>query len=230
MRATAPPVADSDEAVLSRSGMEALEAERTIEAEGRVENLRELIGVAGEFDANRGLERAPPRRSRRSTSSCSRSRCWRPGLARTDEELVTLMTLHNAKGGARVRGRAHDRHAEKGFPALRARSRGTSLEEERRPGYVGGDARQAHATLTYAQSAQPVRGGASTAVALPRPRSRRSSSSASRRDEGRSGPGRASGGASGPGRARRRHRRQPTASRATASATTSSTRASARAW
>ena len=36
--------------------IEALEAERTIEAEGRVENLEELVGVAGEFDANRELE------------------------------------------------------------------------------------------------------------------------------------------------------------------------------
>ena len=36
--------------------IEALEAERTIEAEGRIENLEELVGVAGEFDANRELE------------------------------------------------------------------------------------------------------------------------------------------------------------------------------
>ena len=36
--------------------LEALEAERTIEAEGRIENLEELVGVAREFDANRELE------------------------------------------------------------------------------------------------------------------------------------------------------------------------------
>ncbi len=36
--------------------LEALAAERTIEAEGRVENLEELVGVAAEFDANRELE------------------------------------------------------------------------------------------------------------------------------------------------------------------------------
>ena len=47
------------EAVLSESGyIEALEAERTIEAEGRVENLQELVGVA------RGVRRQPRARGR----------------------------------------------------------------------------------------------------------------------------------------------------------------------
>ena len=46
----------------------ALEAERTIEAQGRIENLEELVEVAREFDA------AAEERRRRSTSSCSRSR------------------------------------------------------------------------------------------------------------------------------------------------------------
>ena len=42
------------EAVLTRSGtLEALEAERTIEARGRIENLEELVGVAREFRAER---------------------------------------------------------------------------------------------------------------------------------------------------------------------------------
>ena len=42
------------EAVLARSGtIEALEAERTIEARGRIENLEELVGVAREFKAER---------------------------------------------------------------------------------------------------------------------------------------------------------------------------------
>ena len=31
--------------------MEALEAERTIEAQGRIENLEELVNVAAEYDA-----------------------------------------------------------------------------------------------------------------------------------------------------------------------------------
>ncbi|MGH9155927.1 MAG: ATP-dependent helicase, partial [Acidimicrobiales bacterium] len=44
-------VADTVEAVLERTGyMAELEAERSIESVGRIENLRELVGVAREFD------------------------------------------------------------------------------------------------------------------------------------------------------------------------------------
>src|SRR5215204_7131888 len=44
------PVAELVERVLERSGyLEALEAERTIEAQGRMENLQELVGVAREY-------------------------------------------------------------------------------------------------------------------------------------------------------------------------------------
>ena len=51
------PVAELLEALLERSGyMDYLKAERTIEAEGRIENLEELVGVASEFDANRAVE------------------------------------------------------------------------------------------------------------------------------------------------------------------------------
>ena len=51
------PVAELLRALLERSGyLDALRAERTIEAEGRIENLEELVGVAAEFDANRALE------------------------------------------------------------------------------------------------------------------------------------------------------------------------------
>ena len=46
------PVGELLEAVLSRTGyVEALEAERTIEAQGRIENLEELVEVGREFDA-----------------------------------------------------------------------------------------------------------------------------------------------------------------------------------
>ena len=111
--------------------VDALEAERTIEAQGRLENLQELVEVAREFDAHR------PRRPRtRSTSSCSRSRSWpTPTRARDDEGLVTLMTLHNAKGleypivfmiGCEEGVFPHSRSIDEG-----------SLEEERRLCYVG---------------------------------------------------------------------------------------------
>ena len=73
-------VGDLLESVLEETGyLEALEAERTIEAQGRLENLHELIGVAREFDANWEGEHGPRRRSPSSCSSCrctpSRTRC-----------------------------------------------------------------------------------------------------------------------------------------------------------
>ena len=46
------PIGDLLEAILHETGyLEALEAERTIEAQGRIENLEELVEVAREFDA-----------------------------------------------------------------------------------------------------------------------------------------------------------------------------------
>src|SRR5207248_2872385 len=45
-------IAELLEAVVSQTGyVEALEAERTIEAQGRIENLQELVEVGREFDA-----------------------------------------------------------------------------------------------------------------------------------------------------------------------------------
>jgi DNA helicase II / ATP-dependent DNA helicase PcrA len=57
--ATDANVADVLEAVLERTGyLEALEAERTIEARGRIENLEELVGVAREYDSSGAQERS----------------------------------------------------------------------------------------------------------------------------------------------------------------------------
>ena len=114
--------------------LEALEAERTIEAEGRIENLEELVGVAAEFDANRELEGESEVRRWRSSCSRSRSSPSRTTL-RDDERLVTLMTLHNAKGLEYtivfIIG------CEDGvFPHSRSLDEG-GVEEERRLCYVG---------------------------------------------------------------------------------------------
>ena len=69
------PVGDLLEAVLHESGyLEALEAERTIEAQGRIENLEELVEVAREFDRPSRPRTTPTPRWRRSSS---RSR-WSP--------------------------------------------------------------------------------------------------------------------------------------------------------
>ena len=129
------PVAEVLQATLSETGyLEALEAERTIEAEGRVENLEELIGVAAEFDANHELEgegEVPPLEEFLQQISLYTEQ---DGL-REDESLVTLMTLHNAKGleydTVFIVG------CEEGsFPHMRALEEGGE-EEERRLCYVG---------------------------------------------------------------------------------------------
>jgi DNA helicase-2/ATP-dependent DNA helicase PcrA len=86
------PVAELLEAVLSRSGyIEALEAERTFEAQGRIENLEELVGVAREFDSSAEEHSLDAFLAQIALVSDADTR-------RDDSGQVTLMTLHNAKG------------------------------------------------------------------------------------------------------------------------------------
>ncbi|HUF34136.1 MAG TPA: UvrD-helicase domain-containing protein [Acidimicrobiales bacterium] len=114
------------EAALARSGYLAeLEAEHTVEAQGRIEVLAELVGVAKDFtDIDELLEMV--------------------GLVSDTDQLeagedassVTLMTLHSAKGleypVVFVIG------MEDGvFPHLRSLGEPHQLEEERRLAYVG---------------------------------------------------------------------------------------------
>jgi DNA helicase-2/ATP-dependent DNA helicase PcrA len=124
------------EATLRETGyLEALAAERTVEAEGRVENLEELVGVAAEFDVNRELEgesETPPLEEFLQQISLYTEQ---DGLRPEDESLITLMTLHNAKGleydTVFVVG------CEEGaFPHMKALEEGGE-EEERRLCYVG---------------------------------------------------------------------------------------------
>ena len=99
------------EAVLARSGTrEALEAERTIEARGRIENLEELVGVAREFRAER--EEPTLAAFLQEISLVSDQ----DALA-DSESLVTLMTIHNAKG-LEFRARVPDRDGGGDLPAL----------------------------------------------------------------------------------------------------------------
>jgi DNA helicase-2/ATP-dependent DNA helicase PcrA len=142
-------VAELLEAVLSESGyIEALEAERTIEAEGRIENLQELVGVAAEFDANRELEGeselAPLEEFLEQISLFTEQ----DNLKR-DEELVTLMTLHNAKG-LEYRAVFMIGCEDGVFPHSRAIDEGM-LEEERRLCYVGLTRARERLTLTHAR-------------------------------------------------------------------------------
>src|SRR3954447_24604525 len=88
------PVGDLLEAVLNETGyLDTLEAERTFEAQGRIENLQELIAAAQEFDATAepDANTVGDYLQRTSLSSDADTR-------RDDEGVVTLMTLHNAKG------------------------------------------------------------------------------------------------------------------------------------
>ena len=129
------PVAELLEATLERSGyLDALRAERTIEAEGRIENLEELIGVAREFDANREVEGASELRPLEEFLQAISLYTDQDDLER-GESRVTLMTLHNAKGleysAVFMIG------CEEGvFPHTRALEEGEE-EEERRLAYVG---------------------------------------------------------------------------------------------
>ena len=129
-------------AVLERSGtLEAYEAERTIEARGRIENLEELVGSAQEY----------------------RARVEEPALAGFLEEVqlqsdqdtlssetaqVTLMTIHNAKG-LEYRVVFLIGMEEGIFPHSRS-IEDNEVEEERRLAYVGMTRAMERLTLTHA--------------------------------------------------------------------------------
>jgi DNA helicase-2/ATP-dependent DNA helicase PcrA len=138
------PVGDLLEALLSQTGyVEALEAERTIEAQGRVENLEQLVEGARTFDAQAA--------SGEDTLAAYLQEIALVADAdsRSDEGLVTLMTLHNAKGLEYpivfITG------CEDGvFPHSRAIDEG-GLEEERRLFYVGITRAMRQLYLTHAR-------------------------------------------------------------------------------
>jgi DNA helicase-2/ATP-dependent DNA helicase PcrA len=143
--ATDASVATIVEAVLDRSGyLESLEAERTIEARGRIENLEELIGVAREYDAGgdeRSLSGFLQEISLYSDQDALRS-------DEDDGGQVTLMTLHNAKG-LEFRAVFMIGVEEGIFPHARSIEE-NSLEEERRLAYVGMTRAKERLVLTHA--------------------------------------------------------------------------------
>src|SRR5256714_2427269 len=115
--------------VLDRSGyMEALEVERTIEAQGRIENLQELVGVAQEYQHTASGPRLSNFLHEISLYSDQ-------AAIRGEQSLVTLMTLHNAKG-LEFRAVFMIGMEEGIFPHSRSLEE-NSLEEERRLAYVG---------------------------------------------------------------------------------------------
>jgi DNA helicase-2/ATP-dependent DNA helicase PcrA len=137
------PVGEILQETLSETGyLEALEAERTIEAQGRIENLEELVRVGREYDlanAEGSLEEFLQQISLLADADSLKD----------DEGLVTLMTLHNAKGLefpiVFIIG------MEDGvFPHSRALDEG-AVEEERRLAYVGITRAMRDLTLTSAR-------------------------------------------------------------------------------
>jgi DNA helicase-2/ATP-dependent DNA helicase PcrA len=139
------PVDELLQAVLERSGtLEALEAERTIEARGRIENLQELVGVAKEHRARDDVE------STLSTFLQEISLASDQDELRAGEPLVTLMTLHNAKG-LEYRAVFLIGMEEGIFPHIRAIEE-NAIEEERRLCYVGITRAMERLTLTHAMA------------------------------------------------------------------------------
>jgi DNA helicase-2/ATP-dependent DNA helicase PcrA len=123
------PVPELVERVLERSGyVESLQAERTIEAQGRIENLMELVGVAREYQ---GTAEQP------SLSEFLQQISLYSDQDELDREqsLVTLMTIHNAKG-LEFRCVFLIGMEEGVFPHSRSLEE-QGLEEERRLAYVG---------------------------------------------------------------------------------------------
>jgi ATP-dependent DNA helicase UvrD/PcrA len=138
------PVGDLVAELLSETGYtEALAAERTIEAQGRIENLEELVRVAREYDAT------APEGGSLGEFLQQIALLADADTIRDDEGLVTLMTLHNAKGlefpivfiiGMEEGIFPHSRSVEEG-----------NVEEERRLCYVGLTRAMRDLTLTMAR-------------------------------------------------------------------------------
>jgi superfamily I DNA/RNA helicase len=142
---SAAPVAVLLKELLEETGYrQALEDERTIEAQGRLENLEELVNVAAEYDASEADEHSLPEFLQQIALIADAD------TRDDDEGLVTLMTLHNAKGLEYpivfIIG------CEEGvFPHSRALDEG-GLEEERRLCYVGITRAERDLYLTYART------------------------------------------------------------------------------
>jgi DNA helicase II / ATP-dependent DNA helicase PcrA len=136
------PVPELLERILEQSGyLEALEAERTIEAQGRIENLQELVGVAREYQE--GSENPSLSEFLQQISLFSDQ-----DAIEEERSLVTLMTLHNAKG-LEFRAVFLIGMEEGVFPHSRSIEE-QGLEEERRLCYVGLTRAQERLVLTHA--------------------------------------------------------------------------------
>jgi DNA helicase-2/ATP-dependent DNA helicase PcrA len=140
---SASSVGDVLHEVLEASGYrEALQAERTFESEGRLETLEELVGNAREYDAT--AEEPTVEEFLAQIALFAQQ-----DDLRSDEGVVTLMTIHNAKGleypvvfliGMEQGVFPHQRSIE-----------AADVEEERRLCYVGITRAEQRLYLTYAR-------------------------------------------------------------------------------
>ncbi|MGB3633743.1 MAG: 3'-5' exonuclease, partial [Rubrobacteraceae bacterium] len=130
------------ESVLDESGYKGeLEAERTIEAESRLENLEELVNAAREYER---VEAEPTL-----AGFLQEQALYSQADTVTSGGSVTLMTLHNAKG--LEYGHVFIVGMEEGtFPHARSLDE-QNLEEERRLCYVGITRAMESLTLSYAK-------------------------------------------------------------------------------
>ena len=135
------PISELIKQTLKKSGYtKALENENTIEAENRIENLDEFLTVAIEFEEQEAENTLSAFLEGITLSS-------EIDNLEDDEEYVTLMTLHSAKGlefpVVFLVG------MEEGiFPGYKSISEPTELEEERRLCYVGITRAKEHLFLT----------------------------------------------------------------------------------
>lgn len=151
------PVAQLLDAVLHQSGyLDALHAERTIEAQGRIENLQELVSAASQYDMTAENGGSLDEFLQQTSLFADADNL------REDDGLVTLMTMHNAKGlefpivfmiGMEEGQFPHSRSIEEG-----------NIEEERRLAYVGLTRAMRQLTLSHARRRMGYGGGASPAV------------------------------------------------------------------
>ena len=199
--------------------VEALQAERTIEAQGRLENLEELVGVGREYDAAAG---GRPREGRSVEQFLQQVALFsEQDQLRDDEGIVTLMTIHNAKG------LEYDTLSSSAWRTACSRTcapsrRATSRRSGASPTWD--HARPARALPEPRALAQPVR---RARLEPAQPLHRRDPD---RPHRPRGGRGHRAGGGSHVERRRGRARRARARAPPSRSATTWSTRTSARAW
>lgn len=141
VKATAGP-GSAVEGVLNDTGyIDAIRSEKTIEAMGREENLRELLTVAAEFEETGPASMGPDEWDQ--LDGIGKLQMFLESISLVadldgvdDSEAVTLMTLHNAKG-LEYRAVFLTGLEEGVFPHVRSLGDPKELEEERRLCYVG---------------------------------------------------------------------------------------------